>query len=69
MNITTEKVMKSIYYLALVLSLSLIATISQAQSLEGIQDMASEQNTALDLLADQTSVQEIELIQHLHRKL
>ena len=51
--------MKSIYYLALILSLSLITTISRAQSLEGFQDMAAAQPAALDLIADQTSVQDI----------
>ncbi len=50
------KAMKSIYSLALILSLSLTCTISQAQSLEGIQDMAADQASALDLVADQTSV-------------
>jgi len=54
-----EKVMKSIYYLSLVLSLGLIGTISQAQSLEGIQDMAAEQTTALDLVADQATAQDL----------
>jgi hypothetical protein len=54
-----DKVMKSIYYLALVLSLSLIGTISQAQSLEGLQDMVADQTTALDLAADQTSAQDL----------
>ena len=51
--------MKSIYYLTMVLSLSLICTVSQAQSLEGIQDCVAEQTTALDLVADQTSAQDL----------
>jgi len=51
--------MKSIYYLSLVISLSLITTISGAQSLEGIQDRVSEQTTALDLVADQTSSHDV----------
>jgi hypothetical protein len=51
--------MKSIYYLLLVLSLSLIGTVSQAQSLEGIQDMVADQPALLDLVADQASAQEL----------
>lgn len=51
--------MKSIYYLALVLSLGLIGTVSKAQSLEGIQDMAAEQTTALNQVADQPTVQDL----------
>jgi hypothetical protein len=54
-----EKVMKAIYSLALVLSLSLAATLSQAQSLEGMQDMAAAQTGALDLVADRTSAQDL----------
>ena len=54
-----DKAMKSIYFLALVLILTLTSTISRAQSLAGIQDMTLEQTTALDLLADQTSAQEL----------
>ncbi len=50
-----DKIMKSIYYLALVLSLSLIGTVSQAQSLAGIQDMVADQPVPLDLVADQAS--------------
>ncbi len=46
--------MKSIYCLALVLSLSLPGIVSRAQSLEGIQDMSSPQGETLDLVADQT---------------
>ena len=50
--------MKSIYSLTLVLSLGLIAALSQAQSLEGIQDMVADQPAALDLIADQASAQD-----------
>jgi hypothetical protein len=53
-----DKIMKSIYYLTLVLSLSLIGTVSQAQSLAGIQDMVADQPAPLDLVADQTSAQD-----------
>ena len=51
--------MKSIYYLALILSMGLIGTVSQAQSLEGIQDMAADQPAALDLVADQVFAQDL----------
>jgi hypothetical protein len=47
--------MKSIYFLALLVTLSLAGTVSRAQSLEGIQDRAAEQTAALDLVADQAS--------------
>lgn len=50
--------MKSKYYLSLVLSLGLTVAMSQAQSLEGIQDLASEQTPAMDLVADQVSSQD-----------
>jgi hypothetical protein len=51
--------MKSIYTLTMVLSLSLICTVSRAQSLEGIQDRVAEQTTALDLVADQTPTRDL----------
>jgi hypothetical protein len=57
--------MKSIYCLALVISLDLIGTISKTQSLEGIQDMAAEQTTALDLVADKPTVLDLTAEQHL----
>jgi len=49
--------MKSKYFLPLILGLCLTATVSLSQSLDGIQDMATEQTTALDLVADQSSAQ------------
>jgi len=52
--------MKSKYYLALILSLSLTGTLSWAQSLEGMQDMSAEKTTTLALVADQTPVQDLE---------
>jgi len=54
-----DKAMKSIYSLALILSLTMISNISRAQSLEGIQDMAAEQTAALDLIAEQPSSQDL----------
>jgi hypothetical protein len=48
--------MKSIYYFTLYLILGLAGTISQAQSLEGFQDMATEQTSALALVNDQTTI-------------
>jgi len=52
------KTMKSRYYLVLVLSLVLTGTVSNAQSLEGIQDMVADQPATLALTSGQSAAQD-----------
>jgi hypothetical protein len=58
-NKSNYTVMKLIYRISIILSLALMATVSRAQSLAGIQDMATGQATPLDLVADEISTQDL----------
>ncbi len=51
--------MKSIYRIAVILTLALTATVTQAQSLAGMQDMSTGQGPSLDLVADQGPAKEL----------